>query len=162
MLFGLKDYLYGAALLILVAGFGWYTVHERDLGKARELAILQESSQKLQAAADAHVAALVAQHDHEVASLKGTYENQRIIDSAQRISDAQRLHNYDAYRSAGTPVPGASGGPGNPPVSAGSSSADVVRFERLEQVALGLAAAGRAVSASLTECEVERDSLVTH
>lgn len=29
----IKDYIYGAFILILLMGFGWYTIHERNIGK---------------------------------------------------------------------------------------------------------------------------------
>jgi hypothetical protein len=55
-----KDLLYGAILVVLLAGFGWYTVHERNLGAAHEVAALKSSSDKLQAQTAAQTVELKA------------------------------------------------------------------------------------------------------
>jgi hypothetical protein len=43
-----KDWIYAGIIAALLAGFGWYTVHERNLGAAHEVAALKTSSDKLQ------------------------------------------------------------------------------------------------------------------
>ena len=55
-----KDLAYGAIIVALLAGFGWYTIHERDIGKAHEVAALAASSAKLQAETDKKTADLQA------------------------------------------------------------------------------------------------------
>lgn len=34
---GVKDYVYGALLVILLTAFGWYTHHERSIGAAKQV-----------------------------------------------------------------------------------------------------------------------------
>jgi hypothetical protein len=53
-----KDWLYGGVILAMLAGFGWYTVHERNLGAAHEVAALKASSDRLQQETDKKTTAL--------------------------------------------------------------------------------------------------------
>ncbi len=158
-MFPIKDYIYGGAILALLIGFGWYTAHERNIGKAHELAVLQESSQKLQAAAEAKVAALSAQHASEVSTIKVNYEAQHTADSLQHDTDTQRLRNFDAYRRQHEAMDHPATGPGAGPTVASGAVSDGERLTSLEQVALNLAAAGRSVSESLTACTADRAAL---
>jgi len=71
-----KDWLYGGIIVVLLAGFGWYTVHERHAGAAHEVAALKASSDKLQAQTAVQTAELKAKatmaeqaYDKEVNSL---------------------------------------------------------------------------------------------
>lgn len=155
----IKDYVYIAAIIALLIGFGVFVKHERNIGEAKEVAALKVSSDKLQAAADAKVAQLTAQHATEVTTIKVNYENALTADSAQRASDAQRLRNFDAYRSAHSAVHSAIAGLDATGPVQGVTSADDSRTASLEQVALGLAAAGRSVSDSLTACVADRAAL---
>ena len=160
-MFGLpiKDILYASIILLLLGGFGWYTIHERDIGEAKEVAALKASSEKLQAAADAKVAQITAQHTTEVTTIKETYETALTADSAQRSSDAQRLRNYDAYRSAHGAVGSASPGPSTGgPVQSGTGSSDAI-FSRLESVAGELADSARNANAALSACIADRAAL---
>lgn len=50
----LKDWLYGGVIAVLLAGFGWYTYHERGIGE-----------QKIEAA-NAKAVAVQAKHDTDV------------------------------------------------------------------------------------------------
>ena len=36
--FNIRDYLYAALLILLVSGFTWYTIHERDVGQEKVVA----------------------------------------------------------------------------------------------------------------------------
>jgi hypothetical protein len=71
-----KDWLYGGIIVALLAGFGWFTVHERHAGAAHEVAALKASSDKLQAQTAVQTAELKAKatmaeqaYDKEVHSL---------------------------------------------------------------------------------------------
>lgn len=155
----IKDWIYLGAILALLAGFGVFVHHERTVGAAHEIAALQQSSQKLQAAADAKVAQLTAQHTADITANKVVYETQLTALSSQRASDAQRLREYDAYRRARPSVPDTANGPGAATVIPGSAVGSVQRDERLEQVALDLANAAGDAAAALKSCMAERDTL---
>jgi hypothetical protein len=58
-----KDWLYGGVILAMLAGFGWYTVHERNLGAAHEVAALKASSDRLQQETDKKTTALQTRAD---------------------------------------------------------------------------------------------------
>jgi hypothetical protein len=55
-----KDIVYGIIIVAILAGFGAYTVHERHLGAAHEVAALRASSDKIQADTDRQTADLKA------------------------------------------------------------------------------------------------------
>lgn len=56
----LKDWIYVTVIGALIFGFGAYTVHERHIGAAHEVAALKASSDKLQADTDRQTADLKA------------------------------------------------------------------------------------------------------
>ncbi len=155
----LKDWVYLSLILVLMGGFVSYTIHERHLGAAHEIAALKKSSDELQAKAAAHVAAVAKSYSTASTSNLETLNAQLKIASAQHDSDAQRLREYDAYRRAHSTVASAQAGSGVGGQGAGSSSEDDGRFSSLEQVALGLATAGREVNSVLSACMSDRNAL---
>jgi hypothetical protein len=155
----LRDYIYAAAIIILLIAFGWYTVHERDVGQAKEIAALRASSDKLLANANKTIATLTAQHAAEVAQVKENLNAQIQAANAQHDSDLQRLRAYDAYRHSHPALPGAVAGPAASTANASGSGSLDERLTSLELVALQLAAAGREVDASLTACLADRNAL---
>lgn len=64
-----KDWLYVGAILALLAGFGWYTAHERNIGKAHELAAVAAEAAAQTKAAQAKADAAEHSHDSELAAL---------------------------------------------------------------------------------------------
>ena len=80
-----KDWIYLGLIVALLAGFGAYTVHERHLGAAHEVAALKASSDKLQADTDRQTADLKARatmaeqaYDKEVLALNNSTPNQSV------------------------------------------------------------------------------------
>lgn len=51
----IKDYIYGVLILILLMGFGWYTVHERNIGKEE----IRAADQRVVAAQTIHDAEVI-------------------------------------------------------------------------------------------------------
>jgi hypothetical protein len=155
----IKDWVYLSLILALIGGFVSYTIHERHLGAAHEVAALKKSSNTLQAAAVKHNAEIAKAYAASSSKIVGDLNAQLKTASDQHDSDAQRLREYDTYRSAHPAVGSAGSAVGV--VAAGNESSNGLdqRLASLEQVALGLATADREVSDSLTACIAERNSL---
>jgi hypothetical protein len=154
-----KDLVYGALIVALLA-FGIYERHHLIAeGEQHELAALKLSSGRLQAAAQKQVAATAADYANTLSTVKENLDAQIKTASAQHDSDARRLRDFDAYRSQHPALASAPAGQG--PVGQGSSSPSSNEHElaSLEQVASGLADAGREVSIALTACVNERAAL---
>lgn len=155
----LKDWIYGGIIVALLAGFGVYTVHERHLGAAHEVAALQKSSAALQAKAQEHIIEVAKAYTDSFNANEEKLNAQLQAASDQHDSDAQRLRDYDAYRSAHSAVARAANAPATP-VSGASGTDDLEqRIASLEQVALSLADADRQIEAALAACIRDRDSL---
>jgi hypothetical protein len=154
-----RDWVY-LGLFVALVGLGLYErahlIHE---GEAHELASLQRSSAKLQAAADANVTKLTAEHAAEVAAIRSQLDEQQQTNDALAAADAQRLREYDAYRRAHEAVGGAA--PGPVPGDSGTESAPGGddRYGSLGAVAVELAAAARDAQSALSACVADRDSL---
>ena len=97
----LKDWLYVAAILTVIVGLTSYTVHERRVGAAHEVAALKASSDKLNAAADAKIAALTKEHAATVAQVESKLDAQLQSALTQHDADLKRLRDFDAYRRVG-------------------------------------------------------------
>jgi|GEM_PF-6674079 len=154
-----RDYVLGAIIALLISGGVYEYHHLIDVGEARKLQQIKETSDKAEAAADAKVAAPTAQHANELTALKETYEKQHANDLAQSASDAERLREYDAYRSSHKVLPSAAGGKPNAAVPAAVYTDLDERITRLEVVSSELASSLRSTVDSLRECMTERDSL---
>ena len=154
-----KDWIYGGIIVAILAGFGWYTVHERNIGAAHETAALKASSDKLQAAAQKQIAQLTTQHAADTAKILGNLHDEQNRNAMLSDSDARRLRQFDAYRRAHPALGSTAGKPGT--VASGTASTpDVGELtQRLEQVAGELANATRAASSTLSACMADRDSI---
>jgi hypothetical protein len=155
----LKDWIYLSLIVALLGGFVSYTIHERDIGKAHELAVLKKSSDELQAKAAAHVAQVAKAYSTASISNLETLNAQLKTASDQHDSDAQRLREYDAYRRAHPAVASAQTGSGTGGQGGSGANQDDGQLSSLEQVALGLATAGREVNAALGACMADRNAL---
>lgn len=155
----IKDWLYTGIIAALLIGFWYYTVHERELGAAREMAALQASSAKLQVAAQKQVAETAANYATTLNTIQEKQSDEIKMAAAQHDADARSLLYYDTYRRLHPALGSPASGPGT--AGAGSSVAptDDGRFSSLEQVALGLAGAARSDAGSLTACMADRDAL---
>jgi hypothetical protein len=155
----LKDWIYLSLIAALLGGFAAYTIHERNLGAAHEVATLKKSSDELQAKAAAHVAQVAKAYSTASTVNLENLNAQLKAASDQHDSDAQRLREYDAYRRAHPAVASAQTGSGIGVSGGSGTSEDDGRFASLEQVALQLATAGREVNSSLSACMADRDAL---
>ncbi len=99
-----KDWIYAGIILAMLGGFGWYTVHERDIGKAHEIAALKKSSDELQAKAAAHVVQVAKAYATASTSNMETLNAQLKVASDRHNSDARRLREYEAYRRGKCPL----------------------------------------------------------
>lgn len=154
-----KDWIYLSLIIAVLIGFGSYTIHERHVGAAKEVAALEKSSKKLQDAAVKKVAALTTEHATQVATIIGVIDNERKANAAKSASDAERLREYDAYRRAHSAVDRPASGPGDQGGGDGSAPTVDNLLSSLEQVGLQLATANRLAKTALTSCMIERESL---
>lgn len=79
-----KDWIYGGVVVALLAGFGWYTVHERNIGKAHEVALVTK-----QAAIQAAFAKEQTDRGHDNALAAESLEVS--ITSSRPVADAPHL-----------------------------------------------------------------------
>lgn len=141
----------------LVIAMGLLALHIYHAGEAHEIAALKVQSAKLVAQAAAQVAATQSAYETQLATEKSVYDQSSQAAATQLAADAQRLRDYDAYRRAHPDV----GSAGQPAASAGAGSpsgSDSI-LERLEQVAVRLAAATRDTANALSACVAERSTL---
>lgn len=148
-----------AVLAMLGAAFGAYTIHERNVQHAKDIAAVKESSDKVIAAATAHVADLNTHHAAEVAAITETFNAQHKVDLAQSASDAVRLRQFDALRRQSAGVRGAASGPANQATGNGGAVGNDALFSSLEQVAGQLAGSVRDGATALNACMADRDKL---
>jgi len=105
----LKDWIYGGIIVALLAGFGWYTVHERHIGEAK----IEASDKKV---ADAQIV-----HNKEVEDVVATK-------LSAAIKDYDALSPIPVPRSVPVLVCSTSGGsdvPSGESAVAGSNGAGV-------------------------------------
>jgi hypothetical protein len=154
-----RDWLYLGAFIALIGAGVYERTHLINEGKAKEIVSLKKSSDSLNAAADAKVAQLTADHVKEVADLQEKFDEQQRASSLQSASDSDRLREYDAYRRSHPAVQSASSGPAAAGARTGSDSQVDSIAIRMEEVALGLADADRETLNALQSCMIERDSV---
>lgn len=151
-----------AVLLGLVGGISFLTYERFHLineGVEKEKAAFAAGSAKAEKEAADKITKLTADHYDDIATIEANYEHTIQANDAAHASDAERLRAYDAYRKAHPVLGGAGGGTGATPAGDGGAPTVDDRLESLEQVALGLATAGRGLDAALVLCEEDRDHL---
>jgi hypothetical protein len=94
-----KDWIYGGVIVALLAGFGWYTVHERNLGAAHEVAALQASSEKIQQETDKKTTALKTRAD----MAERSYEKEHLSVSSLPPMQPVRVCNFQTNRDRVVP-----------------------------------------------------------
>jgi len=156
----IKDWVYVGVIVALLTAFGIYTVHERHEGEAHEIAALKKSSDALQAKEAAHVIAVAKAYADSANANEEKLNAQLQAAADQHNSDADRLREYDAYRRTHKDVGSPQTGSGTDGAGNQSTSGYEDQLASLEQVALGLATAGREMNAALTACMADRNSLV--
>ncbi len=103
-----KDLVYCAILLAVIAGFGAYTVHERHLGAAHEVAALKASSDKLIAQTAKQTADLQARAN----MAEQAYEKEHLLTVNQPVPVVRVCHNANSgsvVSNAGPAKPGNEG-----------------------------------------------------
>lgn len=154
-----KDLLYGGLIVALLIGFGVFVHHERALGAAHEVATLQASSAKLNAAADAKVAALTAAHNQENEENATVREAQLRAGVALSAQLGSVRNSFDAYRRSHPDVAGPAGGP----AAAGGGECGATSCgdlaSQLLQAGSDLARSNADLSAVLQSAQRDRDSL---
>jgi hypothetical protein len=146
-----KDWLYGAVIVALLAGFGWYTVHERNLGAAHEVAALKTSSDKLLAQTAKQTADLQAR----ATMAERTYDKEHALITTQPL-DSVRLckptNRYILVPKAGAVVAGnASPGAATPGIQQMPAGNYSVPGPDIGGMLDALGAAADSVSATLRE-----------
>jgi hypothetical protein len=131
---GIKDYLYGAAIVALIGGFLWYNHHERAIGAAQVVA----SDQKAVAAQverDAAVQSIAA-----VATQLAEKKDEAII--AVTVHNAPLPSRLCGPARSRSPVPGAAGpGPGGviAPISGNEDARATSELQRFADAAVTIA-----------------------
>lgn len=148
-----KDLAYGAAIIALLIGFGVFVHHERSLGAAAEVKVVQEASAKVQAAAAKQIAELNTQHAATVAAIQETQSVQLKAAAADSATLSQRLRNYQASHSCPGPVLGGAASP-DPSAYTGPG-----RVSGVEAAIEQLIAAAEHDNAVINAERAERDSL---
>ena len=154
-----KDWIYGLLIAGLIA-FGVYEVHHlKAEGAAKEVAALQVSSDKLQAAAAKQVAATAASYSATLSTVTENLDAQVKAAATQHTADALRLQNFDAYRRSHPQVGSPGGGPSaqSPGTSVAAGTSDYLTS--LGQVALSFAGANADAASALSACMADRDAL---
>lgn len=148
----IKDYIYGAAVVALLVCFGWYTVHERNIGKAHELAAVSAENARVTAAANAKIATQVADYSAKLKESDAAYSKALADEQSAHSADLQRLRQLAANHQ-GHPVLPSPGAPAAPSGSGGSS------LIGLGYVSAELAAALHDARDDLFQCYAERGAL---
>lgn len=153
-----KDLAYGAAIIALLIGFGVFVHHERSLGAAAEVKVVQEASAKVQAAAAKQIAELNTQHAATVAAIQETQSVQLKAAAADSATLSQRLRNYEARNRCPNPVLGSPASP-DPSAYTGPGSAGSTAQSPVDAALAALIAAAEHDNAVLVAERAERDSL---
>jgi hypothetical protein len=154
-----KDLFWGGIVVALLIGFGFFVHHERSLGAAHEVAALKISSDKLVAAAAKQVQETASNYAATVAALQEKTDATLKADAVQHDSDAQRLREYNAYRSEHPSLGSAASSPGSQNQGTSGPAESYRLLDTLEPVAVGLADADRDLSVELKACMADRDAL---
>ena len=146
-----KDLAYGSAIIALLIGFGWYTIHERNLGAAHEIAALKASSDKLIAQTAKQTADLQARAN----MAEQAYEKEHLLVVNQPVPVVRVCHNANSgsvVSNAGPTKPGNEGSSTAPgsvqPMPSGDSS---VAGPDIGGMLSALAASADQISATLRE-----------
>ena len=149
----IRDYVYGTLIAGIVGWFTWYTIHERHLGAAKELAAVQAENARVTKAAEDRIAQLTAQYDAAQKQRDEIYANALVSERSAHDADLARLRNAADHQSHPV-LPGSGGAEGKPDAAGGTES-----FGGLGGVALELADALRHDDDLLNTCRAERAAL---
>ena len=154
-----KDIFYGALIIALLL-FGWHEVnHLKAEGATKEVAALKISSDKLVAQEAAHVALVAKTYAAAAANTQGKLDAQIQANTALASNDANRVREYNAYRSQHPAMASAGGTVGSSGQGTGSASQSEDFAGELGQAGVSLADALRDSNAALGACMKDRDDL---
>lgn len=118
-----KDWVYGGIILSLLVGFGLYTVHERNLGAAHEVAALKASSDKLTKETAAQTAVL----QERATTAEQSYVQEQLAGAAYRDAHPVGPVRLCLNTNSGPIVPKATGqNPGDASASTPAGSVQQV------------------------------------
>jgi len=92
----LKDWLYVGAIVALLTAFGCYTVHERRIGAAHEVAAVQAASEKTKAEAQETIDRLDKEYGIALATIQEKQDEQLKAAATNADDLTRRLRNYQA------------------------------------------------------------------
>jgi hypothetical protein len=153
-----RVYEYLAVALVVSGVWGWYTVHERHIGKAEEKAAVIAENKRVTDAAVERINSLTTAYNQDLKAQDVTYANNlRAIQSAH-IADLDRLRQLAANHK-GNPVLPSPAGPGAPPDTGDSGAIGVGNLFANAGVCSDLADALRSARIDLARAYAERDAL---
>ena len=114
----LKDWVYCGVIAALGITFGWYTVHERNIGEAKLAASVASATKKTLDAATKANEIRAAADAKTIQSLTSDYNAKLAASNASGAALALRLRDYESARSSGRALPGDPATPGSPDVPA--------------------------------------------
>jgi hypothetical protein len=149
---------------IAAAAVIFYNVHVHNLivaGQQHEIAAIKTASDKVQKAAEAEKAAMVADYAAKSAATEKMYVQNFAAAATADAADLLRLQQLAShYRDAYSALQSATGAGGKPDPSSGASGpGGVGELPQGLRVSLGLASALRADDNLLAECRADRDAL---
>jgi hypothetical protein len=151
---------YLGIVLALSIAFGAYTLHERRLGAAHELAAVVAENAAVTAAADQRIADLTKDYTAKLKGAQDAFLQNALAADKQHAADVDRLRKLAAYYQSHAVLPSAGGTGAEPDPTAGSGSAGGVGVVYIDaNVPLDLASALRHDDDLLAVCRAERDSL---
>lgn len=147
-----------AALAIVGGGLGWFAHHERGI----ELAKLQKSSTELIAKAQKTIAQETAQHALDNANNQGKLNEQLKTNAILGSALDSRVRDFESYRRAHSNLPRPASG--SAPAGSGECGSLQCGDLAVQLAELGnkLARSDGDLSAALSSCQRDRDSLTGH
>lgn len=154
----LKDWIYLAILILLGCGFWYYTVHERKIGAAHEIAAVTKASDATKRQAQATIDTNAAQY---AANLKASQEKRDadVNAAAAHAADlGERLRYYETH-NGGNPVLQGPTAPGTPAAACSGSDSEVVVPRAIYEGLINVEAATEHDQPIIVSERSERDSL---
>jgi hypothetical protein len=151
----IRDWLYMAIIIGLIAGFAVFVHHERALGAQKIVAADKAATAREIAVAEANNAQLASRYEAKLQGTQSDYEAQLAAGHSTADALAASLSNYVARHRCASPVPAhpaGARGPNGPPAVAGSDSSITEATRRAVEAAA-------ADAAELKALQSERASL---
>jgi membrane protein involved in colicin uptake len=147
-----RDWFWAGAVAALLIFYNVHVDRLENAAVAHERAAVAAESAKVEASAQARLAAQAKDYADREAATEDNYEHQLQADSTVHAADLQRLRQL-AAQGSGSATLGGTAGSGSPPDSGGSS------LVGLGYVSEELASALRDARDDLGKCYADRDAL---